>query len=274
MVGESQGIFEKHGLDITAKEFTNGPLQIQALGSGDIDFGFIGPGALWLAMTGKAKVVAIQALGKADRVIAQPGISSMEDLKGKKVGVPEGTSGDMVLSMALEKAGMTADDIERVAMDPSTIVSAFTSGNIDAAGLWYPLIADIKKRVPDLEELAEDFPELSMTSCLVAGPKITENPELLKSYQAAVKDIMQWAVDNEDQLPKEAAKFLKAPEDSLSGELDYVDLLSPDQLIDAYDNGEVEEWMTNLNKQFVSFGKVDEVVDPSEYLLLKEFKEA
>ncbi|MDO5729955.1 MAG: ABC transporter substrate-binding protein [Actinomycetaceae bacterium] len=80
----------------------------------------------------------------------------MADLKGKKVGVPEGTSGDTILTLALEKNGMTVDDIDRVPMDPATVVPAFSAGQIDAAGIWYPLVDTIKEQVPDLVELAQD----------------------------------------------------------------------------------------------------------------------
>ncbi len=80
-----------------------------ALGAA-IDFRYLGPGALWLPASGKAKIVAINTVGLADRVIAQPGITSIQQLRGKKVGVPEGTSGDMILQLALKKAGMQPTD--------------------------------------------------------------------------------------------------------------------------------------------------------------------
>ncbi|NED79582.1 ABC transporter substrate-binding protein, partial [Streptomyces sp. SID11233] len=110
--------------------FVNGPVQIQALGTGDLDYGYIGPGAMWLPASGKARIVAIDTLTYADRVIAKPGITSIQGLKGRKVGVPEGTSGEMVLRLALKKAGMTMDDIQKVVMDAPTIVAAFSSGRI------------------------------------------------------------------------------------------------------------------------------------------------
>ena len=51
-------LWKKHGLAADVKSFTNGPIQIQALGAGDLDFGYIGPGALWLPITGRAKLIA------------------------------------------------------------------------------------------------------------------------------------------------------------------------------------------------------------------------
>ncbi len=41
-VADQEGLWKKHHLDVSTKVFTNGPLQIQALGTGDLDFGYIG----------------------------------------------------------------------------------------------------------------------------------------------------------------------------------------------------------------------------------------
>ncbi len=275
-VAEQEGLWEKHGLNVNTQTFTNGPLQIQALGTGDLDFGYIGFGALWLPMSGKAKVVAIQSLGKADRVIAQPGITSMEDLKGKKVGVPEGTSGDTILSLALEQAGMTVDDIDRIPMDPPTAISAFASGQIDAAGLWYPHVDTIREQVPDLVEVAEsdDFPDFAFPACQVASPDIVDRPEILAKYQAVCKEAFSWAAENKDEIPALISGFLDAPEDAVNSEMQYVEILSADDVIAASEDGRVEQWMTALNEQFVQAGKVDSVSDVSTYWLSEEYKEA
>ena len=155
-IATDQNLWAGQGLQPDLKVFTNGPIQIQAFGSGSLDFGYVGPGALWLPASGRAKVIAINNLGQADRVIAQAGIHTLADLKGKKVGVPEGTSGDMLLRLALRKQGMTVNDVELIRMDPSTVVAAFASRQIDAAGIWYPLVGVIKERVPDLVELARN----------------------------------------------------------------------------------------------------------------------
>ena len=67
-IANDQGLWAKHGLTPDIKVFTNGPIQIQALGAGSLDVGYIGPGALWLPASGKAKIVAINAIGFSDRV--------------------------------------------------------------------------------------------------------------------------------------------------------------------------------------------------------------
>src|ERR1700749_3827466 len=126
------------------------------MNAGGRDYRYSGPRAIWWPAAGNAKIIAMNSLGNADRVIAQPGITDLSQLKGKKVGVPDGTSGDMILTLALAKAGLTTKDIQRVPMDAPTIVTAFDSGQIDAAGIWYPLINTIKVKKPNLVELAKD----------------------------------------------------------------------------------------------------------------------
>ena len=174
---------EKHGLEAELKVFTNGPIQVQALNAGSLDFAYIGPGALWLPASGQAKVIAVNALGYTDRVIAQPGIKGIEGLKGRKVGVPEGTSGDMLLRLALEKAGMKMDDVQAVKMDPSTIVTAFASGQIDGAGIWYPFVDVIAKRVEGLQELASNedfFPDIAFPSSFIVSDDMAGNADVIR----------------------------------------------------------------------------------------------
>ena len=62
----------------------------------------------------------------------------------------------MILTLALEDAGMTKDDLNVVPMEPSSIVAALSSKQVDGAGFWYPALATVKQQVPDLVELAEN----------------------------------------------------------------------------------------------------------------------
>lgn len=275
-VAAAQGLWEKHGLNANTLAFTNGPLQIQALGTGDLDFGYIGFGALWLPMSNQAKVVSINSRGTADRVIAQAGINSMEDLRGKKVGVPEGTSGDMLLNLALEEAGMTVDDIERVPMDPPTTISAFTSKQIDAAGIWYPHVSTIENNVPDLVEVAKstDFDDLAFLAAQVAGTDITDRPEVLKKFQAVCKEAFTWAAGNREELNTLLADFIKAPADAISSEQEFVEIFTAEQVVELTNDGTIEGWLTGLNEEFVKAEKAESVTAVGDYWLAEEYEQA
>ncbi|WP_052863020.1 aliphatic sulfonate ABC transporter substrate-binding protein [Streptomyces niger] len=263
-IAEQQGLWKKQGLTAHTKVFNNGPVQIQALGSGDLDYGYIGPGAMWLPASGKAKVIAIDTFTYADRVIAQPGIKTMKELKGRRVGVPEGTSGDMILNIALAKAGMTTKDIQKIAMDPSTVVSSFTSGKIDGAGIFYPAIDTIKEKVPKTEEVAstKDTGDIFPTA-FVAGNNVPESKN-----QKVIK-VLQQANDWRKQHPAETlaltAKMLHVSEAQAKSDASHVETLSTDDLVAKSKSGEIDRWLKKLGEFFVRNKQLDKNPAPSDY---------
>ncbi|MFE0762350.1 aliphatic sulfonate ABC transporter substrate-binding protein [Streptomyces smyrnaeus] len=263
-IAEKQGLWKKQGLTARTKVFNNGPVQIQALGSGDLDYGYIGPGAMWLPASGKAKVISINTFTYADRVIAQPGIKTMKDLKGKRVGVPEGTSGDMILNIALEKAGMTTKDIQKIAMDPSTVVSSFTSGKIDGAGIFYPSIDTIKKKVPKLEEVAstketgDTFP-----TAFVAGNKVPEkkNTKVIKVLQQA----NDWRKKHPEESIALTAKMLHVSKAQAKSDASHVETLSTDELVARTESGEMGRRLKELGEFFLRNKQLEKNPDPADY---------
>jgi NitT/TauT family transport system substrate-binding protein len=263
-IAEKQGLWKKAGLTAEVKSFNNGPVQIQALGAGDLDYGYIGPGAVWLPASGQSKIIAINTLTYADRVIGQPGMKSMKDLKGKRIGVPEGTSGDMILNIALEEAGMTDKDIAKVNMDPSTIVSAFSSGKIDGAGFFYPAIDTIKKKVPGLVEVAstQDTGD-SFPTAFVAGNKVPEekNSKVVKVLQQA----NDWRQEHPEETIALTAKLLEVSEAQTKADAAHVQTLSTADLVAKSKSGEVDKWLKTLGDFFVRNKQLDENPDPGEY---------
>ncbi|WP_433831918.1 aliphatic sulfonate ABC transporter substrate-binding protein [Actinoplanes sp. CA-015351] len=267
-VANAQKLWEKHGLEVDAKVFTNGPLQVTALNAGDLDYGYIGPGAVWLPASGKAKIISLNSLGNADRVIAQAGITDLTQLKGKKIGVPEGTSGDMILTLALQKAGLTSKDVERVPMDAATIVTAFGSGQIDAAGIWYPLANTIKAKKPDLVELAKNadfagqiaFPTAFVSGNDVAAEKTTKVVQVLR-------EAMDFRAANADKSIELTAALLKKPVEDVRADAANSQMLDS-ATIDGYvKDGTVAKWLSGMGDYFVGAGKLPSNPDPSSYYL-------
>lgn len=269
-IATDQGLWEKHGLDAELSVFTNGPIQVQALGAGSLDFAYIGPGALWLPASGQAKVIAINALGYTDRVIAQPGIDSIQDLAGRRVAVPEGTSGDMLLRLALEEAGMTMDDIEPVTMDPSTIVTAFSAGQVDAAGIWYPFVDIIRQRVSDLNELAanEDFfPEVAFPSSFIVSNAMAEDEETIRKVNAVIKEALDYRLANLDESVQITADFLGVPAEPLAAEAVQANLPTSEEFEQMTADGTVDGWLDTLAALYVAFGRIEDPLPASEFYL-------
>jgi NitT/TauT family transport system substrate-binding protein len=277
-IAEDQGLWDKYGVNITTTAFTNGPLQIQALGTGDLDFGYIGPGAFWLPASGQAKLVAMNTLGQADRVVAQPGIDSIEDLRGKTVAVPEGTSGDMILTLALKEAGMTKDDIKVANMEPAAIVAALASKKVDGAGFWYPALATVKEQVPGLVELAEnkDFEDtVSFPTAFVAGNDVVANEkEKVTRVLKVLRDAIDFRAKNVDESIQLTADFSALDPEKVKADAGNVQILGLDEIDKLTEDGTVNTWLEGMNAYFVEAGKLPAPVEPSEYYTGDLFMEA
>ena len=277
-IANDQKMWADEGLAPDIKLFTNGPIQIQAMGAGSLDFGAIGPGALWLPASGRTKVIAVNLLTFSDRVVSQPDITTVAGLRGKKVGVPQGTSGEMILRLALAKAGLSVSDIQLIPMDPSTLVAAFTSKQIDAAGIWEPLVTVMKRRIPDLHELANDedfYPGTSFCNTFVArNDMMQRNPDMVRRFVRVLKRSMDWRVANFDRSVELSAAFLGIPVDAVRSVAVTTKLLTSADLVKLTNDGTVDGWFQSFNDLFKSFGTVPSPLPPSEYYEGKLFVSA
>lgn len=73
-----------------------------------------------------------------DMVIARPGIGSVEELKGKKIGVEIGFVSHLLLLEALKQNGMGEADVELVYIPTNETPQVLVSGQVDAIVAWQP----------------------------------------------------------------------------------------------------------------------------------------
>ena len=67
---------------------------------------------------------------------ADSGVTSIDDLAGKRVAVNQGGTGEYLLLRALDSAGMDLDAAERVYLSPEDAAAAFSAGQVDAWATW------------------------------------------------------------------------------------------------------------------------------------------
>lgn len=140
-VAETKGLFTRAGLDVRLTYFESYTDSLNALNAGKLDansqtlndtISSVGAGAEEVVV-----LVNDNSTGN-DQIIAKPGITSISDLKGKKVGVEEGTVDHFLLLLGLEKAGLKASDIDLQPLLTDAAASAFAAGQLDAVGVFAP----------------------------------------------------------------------------------------------------------------------------------------
>ena len=83
-----------------------------------------------------------------DMIVAKPGIDSLKELKGKKVGLEIGLVEHLMLPKALEKTGLKESATSSWSNVPThQTAQALASGNVDAIGAWQPNAGQALKAV-------------------------------------------------------------------------------------------------------------------------------
>src|SRR5713226_10739894 len=88
-VARDYNLFAKYGLDVQTSQFTDSQAALAALQAGEIDFLFCAAAATIPGMaTGvDATIVSAPLVGLPYVMVARPDIHSVQDLKGRKVGI-------------------------------------------------------------------------------------------------------------------------------------------------------------------------------------------
>ncbi len=136
-------------------------------------------------------------------------ISTVEDLKGKKIGVDEiGGTPHQVASLWLENAGISADPSKGEVTflpysDGNLEFEALANGEIDVAALWDPL-GSIHEKAGDVKiifDLGKDEYFADHFCCfLYASNKVLEeNPDEVAALLRAYRKAQEWIYENPDK---------------------------------------------------------------------------
>jgi aliphatic sulfonates family ABC transporter substrate-binding protein len=186
-------------------EFTSGVPLLEALRVGSIDMGSSGdtPPIFAQVSDDSMMYVAAQRLsGKAGGVITPKNskINSIADLRGKKVSFARGTSAHNSAFLALQRGGLSLDQIEHINLPPADAASAFAQGGIDGWVIWDPFYTDAIRRegarvLISLEELGGGYAYFFANKNYVAA-----QPELVKAALNALASDGKWCEANRGEV--------------------------------------------------------------------------
>lgn len=202
-VAQEKGFFEKHGLKIEDVQFDDTSQSVSALIAGKVDVCSGTLDAIMIAADQSDKdnmpvVFCVQDDSEgADGIVAVNGISSIEELKGKKVGVDINQTSHLLLSHALAEKGMTDDDVTMIDMSSSDAGSSFISGSLDAAVTWEPYLSNAASSgVGSMIYSSADAPGLIMdVMCVSRSAAESDDTDWIVEYIKALKEAQDYIND-------------------------------------------------------------------------------
>lgn len=202
---KARGTLEKRltplGVAVTWTEFNAGPVQLEALNVGAIDFGDVGEAPPIFAQAAGAPLVYAGVTvprPKLEAVIVPKGsaIRTVADLKGKKIAYNKGSNVQYFLVKLLEKNGLKYGDVQSIFLPPADARAAFEKGAVDAWIIWDPFLAAAQKTL-DARLLADASGIVNNRGYYFTSREfVTKNADVLKIAIEEINAIDSWASKN------------------------------------------------------------------------------
>lgn len=206
---KGRGTLEKRlaeqGVGVKWTEFPAGPVLLEGLNVGSIDFGTVGEAPPIFAQAAGANLVYVgnEPASPASEAIVVPkgsGLRTLADLKGKKIALNKGSNVHYLLLKALEKAGVAYADIQPVFLPPADARAAFERGSVDAWAIWDPFLAAAEKQL-GARVLADGKGLVANYQFYLASRTYAEkHPEILRIVLDEVAKVDDWGRNNPDEV--------------------------------------------------------------------------
>lgn len=165
-----------------------------------------------------------------DAVLARPEISSLEELRGARVGLESSHLGRFVLTRALQTVNLNLADVETVLLDEGRHVDAYLSGEVDAVVAYDPRRTQLLREGARVLFDSSQMPH-EIIDVLVAREAITQShPDVLRRLVKGYFDAREAFLQNPNVISKRLAPRLGI------SQTEFINTLSGIRLIDAHDN--------------------------------------
>ncbi|HWG07352.1 MAG TPA: ABC transporter substrate-binding protein [Beijerinckiaceae bacterium] len=188
--------FQKHGLNVHLQQSSGSPSSLAAIVSGKAEFASINLVTLANAAAEgiKARIIATGNFDFPGIIYAQPGINSVKDLEGKKMGAAAIGSMDYTIPQAylMHVGGVDFSKISWVATRQTSVtLQALGAGQIDAAWINVSSAVSVPTIAPKIKVLvsAEDISKIAPNpggTVVVTDKYASEHPDVVQNFVDAV----------------------------------------------------------------------------------------
>jgi len=199
-------------------EFPAGPQMLEALNIGSLDIGSTGDIPPIFAQAAGADLLYIgaePAKPKAEVILVPKSspITSLAQLKGKRVALQKGSSAHNLLLRSLASVGLSMRDVQPMYLAPADARAAFERGSIDAWAIWDPYYSAI-----DLEgkaRLLADGEGLGLIGPFMLGARgyVQANGDFIKRLLAQISEAEALTRADEAGSVRVLAQFMGLPEE-------------------------------------------------------------
>lgn len=248
------GYYEDAGLDVTIEPGNGSANTAQLVAAGQVDIAYADSSAVMGLVKDGAAITIVSTILQSNpnqvTALKDSGITSIEDIRGKKVAVPNGYSQAAMFPLVLDSMGMTAADIEEVNMPAESMVASLLQGQVDV------ILGSIDNFGVQLQQqgaetvdfLFSDHGAATVSTSIIASDSfLAENPEAVRSFVAASLEGWYAAIDDNDAaLAAMSEVFPDATAELGQGQLDATEVLMCANGAQFVGKATPEQWETTV----------------------------
>jgi NitT/TauT family transport system substrate-binding protein len=271
-IAEAEGLFEANGANVEMRWFDGYLQSMEALAAGQIDgncqtlndtISFAGS-----SVNGQVVVLVNDNSAGNDKIIVTEDINTIEDLKGRKVAVEEGVVDDFLLTLGLERAGMSRDDVEIVPLETGAAAAAFVAGQVDAVGAFPPFWLTALEREGSKELFSSaEFPGSIPDLLVVTQTLIDEQPDQVQAIVNTWFDVLEFMAANPERSDEIMAERAGVTPEELQLFKEGTRMFTIEDNLQAFSPGESMEHMPFAAEEMAEFmlsvGFIDEAPELS-----------
>jgi NitT/TauT family transport system substrate-binding protein len=263
-VGKDQGIFAKHGLNVTIQTVPISPMAAAALMSGSLDFATPTAPDLLQAADSGIDLVAIASVsvmakqtGTQAAVVVQPTFTDTraQSLVGKKIGVAS-LNGllHILFRDYLMDQGVDPAKVNYVEIGVPSHFDAMRGGSVDGVVTADPLLTRIleAKAGRHVVYFGDSVPPRTVTGLIATTRRFADaNPRTVEAFRAAWAEATAFTAANHEVARAAIVQHLKFPPPAAAS------LSMPLSLTSDIDVGQIEWWEKVMRRQNMLRGPID-----------------
>jgi NitT/TauT family transport system substrate-binding protein len=190
VIAQQKGLFEKHGVAVE-------PIFYQTYSSVPTDFAASNiDGALMSlydvlpiesrdrANPDRVVMITDDTVG-ADAILAQPNVTSVADLKGKRLGVKFGSYVEVMVSRMLQLNHLSPADVQLVNVEPENALQALQAHQVDAVHSFEPVVSQVAAKGFRIIFSSAKTPGLMPNVLAFKYTVVRDRPEDVKAFVSA-----------------------------------------------------------------------------------------
>ena len=261
------------GKSIEFFKFTSGTEVINAMASGSVDISLNGssPTAAGYSRGVDLQVIYIyDNINDAEALVVNDKVGAPQDLKGKTIAVPFGSTTHFHMMFALEQLGISPREVNVIDMSPPDMVAAWERGDIDGGFVWDPALGRMKAtgRVLLSSGDLSNWGKATFDAMVARAAFTKENPEFTCQWVKMVADAdADYRANPNDYGPGTGnamaiAKAVSGQEDQVGGVLALYDYPTLEEQVSAtWLGGGVATALQATSEFLKEQGKIDKVLD-------------